>query len=153
MLKLAPEKQEFVAKQLERNISPTVISRAFQRKFGTVLRPQDIENLRGVIFKPVKKRDDVEQIKAKLGSHDEQLEWARAKLRQRMDDEDVSNNDLVNLARELRSNITASQQIASMNDEKGEAQYILVYGDTVQQTSPKADIQDIEFNVLGDSDD
>lgn len=147
-LQLSEEKREFVKKQLDAGITPTVISRAFNRRFHSVLRPQDIENLRAVIVSPPVKRKDVEEIKAKLGSHDEQLEWARAKLRQRMEDDSVTNNDLVNLSRELRSNITASQQLATMNDTKGEAQYILVYGDTIQKTSPQADIEDINFSTL-----
>jgi hypothetical protein len=147
ILELAPEKEKFVRDNLEKGISATMISKAYQRRFNTVLRPQDIENMRIMVPKP--KRKDVEEIKSKLGSHDQQLEYARAKLLQRMDDEDITNNDLVNLAREFRSNITASQQLASMNDERGEAQYILVYGDTVQQSSQFANVEDVDFTVLG----
>ena len=145
---LTEDKQQFLIKQFESGISATVISRAFQRRFGVIMTPQDVEKFRTVAIKP-KRREDVEAIKSKLGSHDEQLEWARAKLRQRMEDDDISNNDLVNLARELRSNISASQQIASMNDEKGEAQFVLVYNDTVKDASPGAVI-DAEFTIEGE---
>lgn len=144
MLDLPDDKKQFILENLAQGHSPTVISRAYQRRYGVVLRPQDIQNFKVVAAKAAPKRRDVEEIKSKLGSHDQQLEWARAKLRQRMEDEDITNNDLVNLARELRSNITASQQIASMNDEKGSVTFQLIYGDTVIQE----DTQDVDFKVL-----
>lgn len=146
-LQLTDDKREFIKKNIEAGMSSTAISRGFQRRFRTVLRPQDIENMKVSILTPVVRRADVQEIKNKLGDHNQQLETVRAMLFSRMEDPDITNNDLVNLARELRSNISTSQNIASMNDEKGDVQFVLMYGDTIEKTSPGADITDVEFTV------
>lgn len=153
-LDLSPEKKEFVLKALDRGISPTVISRSFQRQFGTVLPPQAIVTLQGSLLTPekLKQRQDVDEIRSKLPSHERGLEFARALLEERMRDPDVSNIELVQLAREYRTNITSSQQMASMVDTKGDVQFVLVYGDTVEQASPRANVIDAEQFVLEDSD-
>lgn len=151
-IKLPPERVEFIKSNLEKGHTPTVVSRAYQRRFGAVLRPQDIENLRASLYTPekIQQQRNVDDIRSKLPSHDRQLEFARALLEERMKDPDVTNNELVNLAREYRSNITASQQIASMTAEKGDTQFVLVYGNAVQAASQGADIEEAEFKLLED---
>lgn len=146
-LVLTDEKRDFIKKNIEAGMSSTAISRGFQRRFQTVLRPVDIENMKVSILQPVVRRPDVQEIKGKLGDHNQQLETIRAMLFHRMEDPEISNNDLVNLAKEVRSNISTSQTIASMNDEKGDVQFVLMYGDTIEKTSPGADITDVEFTV------
>jgi len=143
---------EFIKTNLDKGHAPTVISRAYQRRYGAVLRPQDIENLRALLYTPekIQQKRDVDNIRSKLPTHDRQLEYARTLIEERMADPNVTNNELVNLAREYRSNITASQQIATMSAEKGDTQFVLVYGNSVQQASQGADIEEAEFKLLED---
>lgn len=149
-VRLTDEQQEFISKQVANKLSSTAISRAFQRRFGTVLTPQRIEELKPRIAIKKERRADVQAIKDKLSTHDDQLEFARNLIIDRMRDEEVSNNELVNLAKELRQNVVSAQQIATMNDDAGNAQYILMYGDEIQKTSEDANVEDVDFTVLED---
>ena len=151
---LPEDRKKFLLTNLEQGLTPTVISRAYERKFGVVLRPQDIENLRASLYTPekIKQKRDVEDIRSKLPTHDRQLELTRALIEERLSDPNVTNNELVNLAREHRSNIMASHQIASMTDTKSDTQFVLVYGDVIQSASHDANIKDAEFTLLGESD-
>lgn len=154
-LTIDPDKRDFVLDNLAKGISATVISRSFQRKFGTVLPPQEIERMRSAKFTPqdIQTKRDVNEIRSKLPSHDRQLEFARALLEERMKDPDVSNNELVNLAKEYRSNITASQQIASISDKNADVQFVLFYGSDVQEASQGANITDAKFVIDEERDD
>ena len=153
---LSEEKQAFLLKNLSEGVSPTIISRAFLRRFGTPCAPSLIESLRPNLIaqKVNKSRDSVEDIKAKLPTHDAELEYVRKKILDRMEDDAVPNNQFVNLAREYRSNIQASHGIASMTDvSDGKTQFVLFYGDTAISSSPDADIEDAEFKLHEEDDD
>lgn len=154
-LELAPEKREFVENGFKKGLSPTVISRGYERRFQVVLSPQQIEAMRAQIMTPqqIEQKKNIEEIRSKLPTHDRQLEFARALIEDRMKDPDVTNNELVLLAREYRSNITASQSMATMTDGKNDTQFVLVYGDTVQSASQSADIEDAKFTLLEGEDD
>ncbi len=154
-LELSPEKKEFIEKGFKRGLSPTVISRGYERRFGAVLSPQTIEALRVQIMTPqqIEHKKNIEEIRSKLPTHDRQLEFARALLEERMKDPNVTNSELVLLAREYRSNISESQRMATMSDSQGNTQFVLIYGDTVKAASQDADIDDAKFTLLEGDDD
>ncbi len=154
-LELAPERREYVMKALDRGITPSVIARGYQRQFGVVLRPQEIELLRQQVYTPqqIEQKKNVEDIRSKLPSHDRQLEFARALIEEKMRNPDISAVELATLAREYRSNITASQQLASMSvTGQNDVQFVLIYGDQVKDASQKADIEDAKFTLIEDDD-
>ncbi len=153
-LKLAPEKEQFLISNLEAGLTPTIISRAFLRRFGTPCAPSLIESLRPQLLSAKvsrQPRESVEKIRDKLTNHSDELGYLRNKLLERIDEPDVTNNELVNLSREYRSNIQAEHAIASMTDiSDGKTQFVLFYGDTNVASSPDANIEDAEFVLLGD---
>ena len=154
-LELAPEKKDFIENGFKKGLSPTVISRGYERRFGVVLSPQTIEAMRVQIMTPqqIEQKKNVEEIRSKLPTHDRQLEFARALIEDRMKDPNITNAELVLLAREYRSNISESQKMATMSDSQGDTQFVLIYGDTVKAASQNADIEDAKFTLLDGDDD
>jgi hypothetical protein len=149
-----PEEQAFILAAKKRNMPTAVIAATFQRKFQKIVTPAHLQVFLdgGVKVVPVvnqKRQNEVEKIKDQLPDQVSQLQHLRIKMLERLESTNdegkpVSSFDMVNLAAEIRKNITAEQQLASMNDQAGQAQFVLVYGDTIVKQSEDAKTIDME---------
>lgn len=82
-----------------------------------------------------------QEIREQLSTHDGELRYLRDRLRESFDDPTASVKEKVELAREIRQNITALQKIAAMSDEKGEFSVVLVVNDQPQTDSKVIDVE------------
>ena len=70
------------------------------------------------------------------------MRYLRDRLREMFDDPSTSVAEKIKLAQEIRQNITALQKIASMSDEKGDFQVVLVVNDQ-PDTKPTIDAEKV----------
>lgn len=82
-------------------------------------------------------------IQEQLATHDGEMRYLRDRLREAFDSDDTSIKEKVELAREIRQNITAMQKLASMSDEKGDFSVVLVVNDQPQGV-PVVDVESKE---------
>lgn len=137
------DEEAYLKKVIAQRMPAAVIAPAFQRRFNKFVTPAQIQIY--VEAGQTNRQKEVDNIKDKLPDHATQLEWLRSVMAERIKDSDITNNDLVNLAREMRQNITSSHQIATMNDSNTSGtQYVLVYGDSVVKQSDDAKTIDME---------
>lgn len=71
-------------------------------------------------------------IKSKIGNHEGELEYLREKMFQMFNDNGLSVREKLEVAREIRQNISAVQGMAKMQDEQGEFIVVINVSDMPQ---------------------
>lgn len=68
-------------------------------------------------------------IQEQLATHDGTMKVVRDKLFDMFNDESLSVRERIEAAKEIRQNITSMQKIASMSDEQGDFNVVIVLND------------------------
>lgn len=129
-MKINPDQQKFAMEMARTGVKPDLIASAMTRRFAVTFTAVQIQALLGVNKDRTeiqKQRDDVAK---QLSSHDGELRYLRDRLREEFDKPDASVHQKIELAKEIRQNITSVQRMATMKDEKGEFNVILMINDS-----------------------
>lgn len=119
----------FLLSLAQNNARADMIANAFQRRFGAFITPLDVQTFIEAWKRKQENQRHADNIRSQLPTHDAELRWARDRLRQELERDDLSPHQLVELAGEYRKNIVSSQDIASMSAQNGQMQFVLFYGD------------------------
>lgn len=106
------------------------------RRFGLVVSAKQVQSFGESYISHMQQRQEIQQqaldIKTKLSTHEGELQYLRERMFEMFNSEDLTTREKLEVAREIRQNISAVQGMAKMSDEQGEFTVVINVSDMPQ---------------------